>query len=492
MRGIAQPTSLMRLAAPWIAVMGAAIVSGTLAAGQADVWLGRKPALLLLAVVTGATFLVLFSFLGSSTIIVWPIAATVGYLIEIPRDHPVITFDRVWIGGLLAYIALNGRRVKRTPATRMLIFALLWLVLSYGVRTLATSTAINGPVRTWIDAIVLAAILFVACERYCLAGPERARRLAGALMVAGGILGAIGIGERIWGFELASVTGGTVRFDAAIDQTRISGPYPAPEPYALSLIICLAATLYWILSRRRGSNYAWALPLAGLQVTGIAFALFRAGWIAGIVVVVASFAFRPGRIGRTFAVVGLAGAVALAATTQLQQNKTVAARLNNTENIDARLATYKQGVELFRSAPLFGIGVDQYNAVSVTRPPEVVAGIPSVPYPHSSYVGLLAEQGLVGLLPFLVLSLAVWRLVQGLRSLSFRSKEAALLTGTVAGAAIGYLIMSLTLTMLPYAPSNLFLAAFLGAASGRLDAIASEPEPSDEATTAATGDGDVG
>jgi hypothetical protein len=48
--------------------------------------------------------------------------------------------------------------------------------------------------------------------------------------------------------------------------------------------------------------------------------------------------------------------------------------------------------------------------------------------------------------------------------------------GTVAGAALGYLIMSLTLTMLPYDAPNLFFAAFLGAASGRLDALAKQPE----------------
>jgi O-antigen ligase len=452
------------------------MISGVLAAGQADVWLGRTPALLLLGAVAGGTFFVLFSFLGSSAVIVWPVAATVGYLVEIPRDHPVITFDRVWVGGLLAYVALNRRRIERTPATRLLLFALLWLVVSYGLRAFVTSATLTGPVKSWLDAILLPAILFVACERYCLSGANRARRLAGALMVAGGILGAVGIGERIWGFELASITGGTVRFDAAIDQTRVSGPYPAPELYALSLIICFAATLYWILSRRRGSRYGWALALAGLQLTGIALALFRAGWIAAIVVAVASFAFRPGRLGRTFAVAGLAAALALAGTTQLQQNKTVATRVNNTDNINARLATYKQGIELFRSAPFFGIGVGQYHSVSETRPPEFVSGLPSVTYPHSSYIGLLAEQGLVGFLPLLLLSFAVWRLVRGLRSASFRSKEAALLMGTVAGAGLGYLIMSLTLTMLPYDASNLFFAAFLGAASGRLDALANQPE----------------
>ena len=473
----------LRLAGPWLVVVGAALFTGAYAAGKADAWVGERPALLLLAVAVGGAIFMVFAFLGSAAIIIWPVAATVGYLLQIPRSTPVFTFDRVWIFGLLAYVALHRRRIERTPVTRLLLFALLWLAASYGLRALITSTSIGGPARTWLDAIVLPTILFIACERYCLPGPERARRLSAALMIAGGILGAIGIAQRIWGFELATVTGGTVRFDDAIDQTRVSGPYPAPEPYALSLVICFAATLYWILSRRRGTSYGWAIALGGLQIAGIGFALFRAGWIAAIIVAVAALAFRPGRVGRTFAVVGLAGALTLAATTQLEQNKTVASRVNNTDNINARLATYKQGIQLFRSAPFFGVGVDQYHAVSETRPIEFVSGLRSVTYPHNSYIGLLAEQGLVGLLPFLLLSFAVWRLVRALRSASLQSREAALLMGTVAGAALGYLIMSVTLTMLPYAPSNLFFAAFLGVACGRLDAIAKRSETPSESTT---------
>ncbi len=474
MRTAAHPLSLARLAAPWLAVVGGALLSGVLATGQADVWLGRRAALLLLAAVVGGTFLIVFSFLGTSAILIWPVAATGGYLVGIPRGHPVLTFDRMWIGGLVAYIALNPRRIQRTPATRVLVFALLWLTVSFGIRAIATSTSINGPLKTWIDAVLLPMILFVACERYSLRGAGRVRRLSGALMIAGGILGAIGVAERVFGFELATLTGGSVRFDAAIDATRISGPYPAPEPYVLSLVVCLAATLFWILSRKRGSGYGWALVLASFQVAGIALTLFRAGWIAGILVVVASFGLRPGRFGRGFAVTALVAALALAATTQLQQNKTVAERLNNTDNINARLATYKQGFEIFRGAPAFGVGVDQYHAVAETRPPEVVAGLPSVTYPHSSYMGLLAEQGALGFLPLLVLSYAVWGLIRGLRAASFWSRDATILLGTVAGASLGYLIMSLTLTMLPYEPSNTFFAAFLGAASGRLDALARE------------------
>lgn len=470
-RTLAPTTTANRLAGPWLAVVMTALVAGVLAAGRADSVLGKKAALLVLAALVGTAFLVIFSFLGSSALLIWPVAATGGYLLAIPRGQPVITFDRVWLGGLLTYVALARRSSRRTPATQLLIVSLLWLVVSYGARAFATDAGFGEPVRTWLDAIVLPTILFVACERYVLRGENRGRNLACALMIAGGVLGAIGLAERLFGFQLATLTGGTVRFDAAVDTTRVSGPYPAPEPYALSLVVCFGATLYWILSRPRGSRYWWGVALMGLQLTGIALALFRAGWIAAVLVAIATLGYRPGRFGRAFTVTIVAMAVGLAATTQLEHSKTVATRVNNTDNIWGRLATYKQGLEMFRSHGMFGVGVNRYHQVALTLPPERIKQVASVTYPHSSYVGMLAEQGLVGFLPLLLASFAVWRVIVALRNASFESREALLLLGTLAGVALGVLIMSLTLTMLPYAPSNAYFAAFLGLAAGRLDAI---------------------
>jgi O-antigen ligase len=471
-----RPQSTARAAALWLAVLVAALFSGSLASGKADAALGAKPALLLLAATLGGAFLIVFMFLGSAALLIWPVAATGGYLLQLPRDQPVFTFDRVWIGGLIAYIALTPRLTARTPATRLVRFSLLLFVFTFGVRALTTSATNNGPINRWIDAIVVPAILFFACERYCLQGANRLRRLAGALMLAGGVLGAIGVAERLFGFELATLTGGgAVRFDAGVDATRISGPYPAPEPYALTLLICFAATLYWILSRKKGGRYFWALVIAAVEVAAISLALFRAGWIAGALILVTSFGLRPGRFGRLFAIAGLICVVGFFATSQLQQNKTVAQRLGNTQNIYNRLATYEQGLEIFRSAPVFGVGVDKYHAVAETRPLVYVSGAPSVTYPHSSFVGLLAEQGIVGILPFILVFFALSRLLFGLRAAAYRDQRAALVMATAAGAVLAYLIMSLTLTMLPYEPSNAFFAAFLGGAAGYLDSLARRP-----------------
>jgi O-antigen ligase len=475
-RAAGQPVSAIRVAVPWFAVILIGVVSGALVSGQADATLGQKPTLLVLGALVACAFFGMFVYLGSNAVLIWPVAATGGYLLQIPRHPVVLTFDRIWIGGLLAYIALNPRRIPRTAATRLLTVALLWLVVSFGLRSASAGLSLSGPLKIWVDAIVLPAILFVACERYCLLGADRLRRLAGSLMIAGGILGAIGVAERIAGFELATLTsGGSVRFDANIGATRISGPYTDPEPYVLSLAICLAATLYWMLTRKRGSGLGWSLLPAGLQVAGIGLALFRAGWLAAILVVLASFGYRPGRFGRTFGLSALIAIVALVGTTQLESNKTVATRLNNTQNISGRLATYKEGLEIFRSAPVFGVGVGRYTDIAETRSPAEVFGVQAIPYPHSSYVGLLAEQGAIGFFPLLLVSYAVWRLIAVLRAMSFRSREATVLLGTVSGVVLAYLTMSLTLTMLGYEASNTFFAAFLGGVCGRLDCLVLEP-----------------
>lgn len=468
----ASTASGARVAVPWALVAVASVLAGAAATGKVEGWFGQTPSLLLLAALAGGTIFLVFAFLGPTVVVLWPIGATVGYLIQLPRSHPIITFDRLWIGGMLAYILLERRRIERTPATRTLLFALLWLVLSFGIRAVATEAGTAGPAATWLNAIVLPTILFIACERYCSAGRHRLARLAASLMIAGGILGAIGIAQRIWGFEFASLTGGAARIDAVIDETRVSGPYPAPEPYALTLIVCLASTLYWIQTTARRSIRLWGFGFVGLELAGIALSLFRAAWIAAALVLIASVAIRPGRLGRAFAVTTLAAALVVTALSQLEHNTTFATRTKDTDNIYGRLATYQQGIGIFRSAPVFGVGVDRYHTVAETRPPVVVSDVESVTYPHNSYLGLLAEQGFVGLLPLLLVSYAVWRVARVLRRASL-AHEDVVFAAAVTGAVVGYLLMSLTLTMLPYQASNMFFAALLGAASARLDALVS-------------------
>jgi O-antigen ligase len=170
------------------------------------------------------------------------------------------------------------------------------------------------------------------------------------------------------------------------------------------------------------------------------------------------------------------GSLAFAGTTQLEHhNKAFEERTTNTYNIYGRLATYEQGIQLFKSEPLTGVGIDQYHAVVTDRAPVVFHKVKSVTYPHSSFIGVLAEQGLFGFVPLVLLSCGIWLVLRRLRAVASTSEE-GVLAGSITGAAAGYLIMSLTLTMLPYEPSNAFFAAFLGMTVGRLDVRSAEAD----------------
>jgi len=208
--------------------------------------------------------------------------------------------------------------------------------------------------------------------------------------------------------------------------------------------------------------------LISLEVAGIALTLFRAAWLAGLIVVIASIGLRPGRFGRALLTFGAVLVLVAAANTSLEQNHTYSARLKERNNIYGRLATYEQGLEIFRGSPLFGVGVDNYTVASQARAPVFVHNVQSIDFPHNSYVAVLAEQGLVGFVPLLLLTFAVWRLIRGLRGRGV-SDDVRVLVGVLSGVALGYLLMSLTLLMLTFSPSNLFLAALLGVGAGRLD-----------------------
>jgi O-antigen ligase len=451
-----------------LSIMGALVVSVTIT-GEADAYLGSRFSLVLLGAVLMTIFIVIFAGIPPAAILIaWaPLAAALWAVVRVPRDPPVLTFDRLWIGGMLAYLILRPRRFERSRESRLLMLALLWLLVSYGIRVFAGGTSVATPTAAnWFDAIVLPAILFAAVSRFCVTS-ARAQGITGSLALAGGVLGGIGIAERVLSVDLSSLNGVAARFDSSLREIRVSGPYQVPEPYALSLVICLAATLYWVQTRRP-RPFAWGVLLLSLEVAGIALTLFRAAWLAGLIVVIASIGFRPQRFGRALLTFGAVLVLVAAANTSLEQNQTYTARLKERDNIYGRLATYQQGFEIFRDSPLFGVGVDNYTVASQERAPVFVNNVQSIDFPHNSYVAVLAEQGLVGFVPLLLLTFAVWRLIRGLGRRA-ASEDVRVLVGVLSGAALGYLLMSLTLQMLPYSPSNLFFAALLGVAAGRLD-----------------------
>lgn len=464
---------------------GAAAAAGLALASGYALTRGGIFGLLLVAGATVVALFILVTELRHTALMWWAVLSPLLYpFVRLPANQPYFTFDRLWLGAMLAGLVAIPGKVYRSNATRLFLVALVWLAAAYVIRSFFTPSSYTGyiPVtlqdnlRVAFDALILPIGIFVAVNRWSRT-ERRCHQYAAALAIGGGVLATIGIAQRVLGFELASRTGGEVRLDESVVTSagsyllRVSGPYPDPEPYALGLLLCLAATLYWVQARR-GTTWLPGLLLIGVQLTAIGLTFFRVAWIAALIIVVAAFGIRPKRAGRLFVVVGLVAAVTVVAVGQLRAtSEEVSQRLDNSRNAYSRAATYQAGIDMFRRDPLTGVGVNQFSAAVSTLP--TVSGVRAEPVPHSSYIGMAAEQGLWGLVPLLVVTGSGWYLIRTLRRTT-TSRSDTLLVAAATGAAIAYILMSVTLTMLPYAPSNWFFAVLLGMVAARVDANSSE------------------
>jgi O-antigen ligase len=441
-------------------VLGAALASQT------------RFGLLLLAAVSGVAVVALVWRLGFVSLVVWVVVSPLAFpFLRIPANHPYVTFDRVWVGAIGVVLLLGTYRHARIVSKRVrrLALTLAWLTAAFLLRAVLNPSIATQAVETALEAAILPLLLFEFTRREARS-QERCRQLALALGVGGALLGVIGIAEHYLGFELASKSAGHQPYEPLLGVFRVSGPYPNPEPYALSILMCLAATLYWLQTSRR---YFLGATLVALQLGGVAFALFRTGWIGAIIIVIASFGLRPRRFGRLLGVVGLVGAVVFLAFAQLEQSAGLQERVGNTDNAKSRLASYEQGLTLFTTHPAAGVGVDLYPRAAANLGEAAVGGVQGLAAPHSTIVGTMAEMGLWGLLPLLAVIGAIWLLLREFRRRGTGSD--VVLAASVVGAAIAYAVMSLVLWMLPYGESNAFFLILLGMVAARANETAPPP-----------------
>lgn len=457
-------------AVPQAVLAATALAVSSTASGWA---LAQHSRLLLLLPISMAlcALLMVFAHAGVSALWVWAPLAVVTYPYGGPNAN--ITFSRFWVPGLVVLLLIIPQARPPARAASRVAWAFIVLVAVIGLRTAETNGARGDygyTLRVWIDSLVLPLILFAVARRVVGTKQGAEEKIALALMIAGLVLAAMGIGERLFGFQLASsIRGGSVFFDLNIDQVRISGPYESPAPYGLALVLCLAATMYWALMRPRAPDtLLLALGVAALEVIAIFLNFFRVGWISAILVIVLSLGLRRGRVARLLLVIGTTALVGTLALTQLEGVSGVSNRINNTQNLYARLGAYKQAVEIYRGEPVFGVGALRYNTVASQLPPVDVHGVQSVPDPHSSFLEVLAEDGVIGFVALVWAGIAISRLVHDFRRQGPDPAD-AVLGGVLVGAAVSYLLYSLTLEMLPYGPSNQFFALMLGVAAGRLE-----------------------
>jgi len=449
----------------WLAALAGLLLLGWLV-GSHGAMLGA----LLLGMACVVVLALLFQRLLLPALLLWvPLSVVAFPWVRVPRGQSLVTFDRVWVGAaVLAAVLAGPSPTLRSTWSRRLSIAVGCLGLAFSARILLTAVAVGdsaGLRAVLVDAVLLPVGLFFVARRV-ISSRERFRRLAGAFTIAGAAISLIGIAEHIWGFELASLSGGAARYDTLLRIVRISGPYSVPEVFALNLTMCFAAALYWAQARH-GAARVLGGAAAVLEAVAIGLTLFRAAWLAGILVVIATVVTRRDLSSRVTGAAVVVSA-ALLGLYLFGGAGVLSERLGDSRNVYGRFAAYQEGWAIFRSAPLAGIGVNQFRVAQEQAPDVAVNGVPALTSPHSTFISVLAEQGLLGFAALTALGIAAWLLLRDLRRRSTDRDDLPAL-GALRGAAVAYLVISLTLTMWPYSSSNAFFLVLLGAAAGRAD-----------------------
>jgi O-antigen ligase len=463
-------------AAPALRIGLRALAVGLIAAGLGGLVAGSTLELGGAFAIVGAGVLYLgISALGFRSVVAWILLTLVALpLIRLPRGHPIVTFDRVWVLGMIALLIELPRVSSATPTTRLLTRAFAAFTCAYGLRALFSSGSEMHALGTWIDAILLPFILF-AVTRRAATGEDWRTRVAVSFALLGGALGLLAVVERSTGFQLATLSGGQPFIDHTVG-IRVSGPFPSPDILALTLLLCLAMSLYWI--QLAGKHRLVGVALIALQCAGLALTFFRGAWISAVLIVIITFGLRPRKFARlagtAFVVLAVAGAVLL----ESYSSAGVGQRVSNTSNVSSRLATYQQSLRLATREPIFGVGVSQFTLASQgfdQGQSDTVGGVGAIPYAHNSFLFVLVEQGVVGLMPLLVLAVAAGSLGRRLLRAA-RSRQDVVFAAALVAALTGYLVMSMELTEITALTPNAFLAVLLGLGAARYDAMASHPQ----------------
>lgn len=349
-----------------------------------------------------------------------------------------------------------------SPARAKLTEALGTVGIPAGLTTLSVA-----PAASWEWAVTLLGLMltYLLLRELVHRFEDRPWVAAAPLIVAATLEAVLGLSQA---FLSADVTQSS------------TGTFANRNHFAGLLAMCLpvavmgAAGLYTgsgARSRRRkplvpALAASGLLVCAGVMLVAVISSLSRMGFISALcgLAVMGSLALARGRAGvRRWLPVAAAVALAIAAFIVLPTDQLIErfGSLSTSEEMpaDERALIWGDTLRLIGAYPLFGCGLGAYE--SALLPYKTSAPLYTVDYAHNDYLQLLAELGVLGFAPLLLLAAAIY--ARGCRGAMHMARgPGAYLALGAAGGLAAIALHSLADFNL-YIPANAMAAVWLGA-----------------------------
>ncbi|MGH2968262.1 MAG: O-antigen ligase family protein [Solirubrobacteraceae bacterium] len=196
-----------------------------------------------------------------------------------------------------------------------------------------------------------------------------------------------------------------------LGHARAGGPIADPNDFAY-VIACMLPLSGYLLSAERGRRLLWAACFV-LLVAAVLATLSRGALVGLAALAVWGAVSRRIPIGGVaLGLMALLGviAVAFAAWAPILQDRIESKGRIADRNVGSRQAFWEGSLRMAADRPLVGVGPGGFGREASDYVRDDPLGIDQ-PVVHNSYLEVLAELGLLGLLPFVAFLGAVWRLL---------------------------------------------------------------------------------
>jgi O-antigen ligase len=256
---------------------------------------------------------------------------------------------------------------------------------------------------------------------------------------------------------------------------RLGGPFGNRDVLHVVMVVVFFTTLLQAVStwsvRNAKPVFSRSIRWFLLLMTPIAIALTIQrgcwlGFLAGLFVFLfcgRRFISLPPQLRMVGFVLILVPAIAFALITAVPQ-EFFEQRVGDEANVLARFATWIATMQLISEGPVFGVGLNNLHSLLDRREVEY-GNIVNLSSPHNSYLSMLVELGVIGLLAYLGVVASIMK--RGVSLYRNRNPQDAWRGITVLAIMVGYQIPSLFANTM-YSPGllHVYVYAFIGAIAG--------------------------
>ena len=351
------------------------------------------------------------------TVLSWVLLFPLGYYyVSFPSERPLITFDRIVLGGVIVALAFRTARLQMAVPRILKQVGIAWIVFLAGILfSLRFAPNPLGKAKELLDVFVLPGILaWYLVRSFPLRRHLSTLHIVTCLMAI--YVAGIGFAEFATGTDLMPAPTGIFLVEET-GLNRVNGPFATNNSYGLIGLVTLLLLIFLrrsIASRMPGWQIVLHYVGVAAALSTTVMPLFRSILLT-LVLVGAMELVKTKRTTVRVAMITafVVGGVALLWFKTLAPDM-FGYRVSDPSDIYARIAQQKQTLEIFASSPFNGVGWGNYMDVAYGFSDVSYKGVFSVGSAHNTLGALLAETGVLGFVPFiaaqLLLLLFFWRL----------------------------------------------------------------------------------